>query len=192
MIPRLKAQAALVALNPIPESERVKGNAAGFGTRLHRAIEAHLKGTPKPVPADVQEAFDLWLSWWGKSGLTAVHIERRVGCAACGYGGTADCIAADPQGRLYLIDWKSSKRISDNYALQLSAYGHAFEQDGPQLAGGIVVRVGKTKRSKVDPKRFTALDMRENFIAFQHALAVWRWQRTAAGEDAGDAPLGGH
>jgi len=191
LIARADAVARMEHLSPVMASEKLKGQAAAFGTRLHSIIEAFLNAGAMPSPdlpeTELLVAFTHWLSWWRASGFTVHSTEQKVSCAQCGYGGTLDALAIDPESRLWLLDWKSSKRISAEYGLQASAYAHASPEP---VHGAIVVRIPHTPRAKVQERRFTTAELSEHFAVFGHALSLWRWQRQAAGQDAGDAPLG--
>ncbi len=196
LIARAEAVARMEHLSPVMMSEKLKGQAAAFGTRLHALIEAFLKAGTVPSPSasrsglpetELLVAFTHWLAWWRASGFTVVRTEQKVSCPSCGYGGTLDALARDPEGRLWLLDWKSSKRISAEYGLQASAYAHASPDP---VHGAIVVRIPHTPRAKIQERRFTTAELAEHFAVFGHALSLWRWQRRAAGQDAGDAPLG--
>lgn len=181
-ISRADALALVGTVSPASES-----GAAEYGTRLHAAIERFLRCGDRMVETDIAAGFGLWARWYESSGLRAVAIEERVACVSCGYGGTADCIAADPQGGLWLLEWKTGKAISPVSACQAAAYSHAYPEP---IAGAIVLRVGHTARSRVTAHRFSALDLGGHLDAFLHALQLWKWQRRVAGRDAGDEPLG--
>lgn len=187
---------AMRTLSPVLESERLKERAATFGTKLHGLIERYLLNGEMPSPAIVDErsvdlgvAFGKWHEWWHASGLTIHRTEMRVSCPYCGYGGTLDALAHDGDGRLWVLDWKSSKRISDEYGLQAAAYSHASPEP---VHGAKVVRVPHTPRAKVEVRSFTTADLQAHLTVFQAALLLYRWQREASGHEAGDEPLGGH
>jgi hypothetical protein len=181
-------------LSPVLESERIKERAATFGTKLHGLIERYLVDggmstfdPDKEREGELEIAFNKWREWWHASGLTIYRTEMKISCRFCGYGGTLDALAHDGEGRLWVLDWKSSKRISDEFGLQGSAYSHASPEP---VHGAMVVRIPHTKRAKVEVRQFEGPVLAEHLKVFQCALTLYRWQREASGHEAGDAPLG--
>ena len=78
------------------------------------------------------------------------------------------------RGELALGDWKTSKRIYDEYWLQIAAYVMAFKElTGVNLDGGFIccIRDGKVT---YEEKTFTELEV--EFDAFLHALALHKWK----------------
>ena len=192
LISRDRVIRLLEHFDPPSSTEEIKQTATSFGSHVHALVEAHLKGRPV-VPADpiAAHAFETWRAWWERSGLDMVKVEERVACLRCGYGGTCDLLARDRAGQLVMADLKSSKRISDEYALQLAAYSHAAAQELTEpITQALIVRVPKTLGGRIEVRAYSADELATGFAAFRAALTVWRWQRRAAGKEAGDEPLG--
>ena len=197
--PNISRQAvadAMSHLSPVLESERLKERAATFGTKLHGLIERYLGDGEMPTfdpgkerEAELEIAFNKWREWWQASGLTIYRTEMKVSCRFCGYGGTLDALAHDGEGRLWVLDWKSSKRISDEYGLQAAAYSHASTEP---VHGAKVVRIPHTKRASVEVRSFDGATLAEYLQVFQCALKLYVWQRKASGHEAGDEPVGEH
>lgn len=111
------------------ESEKVANEAADKGTRVHRKLEKILAGQ-KFIKIDKEllpyiVAFNNWLNEYCPEGdiLSEVYIYSKK----YGYAGTADMICTI-DGELWLVDFKTSKAIYDEYGLQVRAYGYAYEE----------------------------------------------------------------
>lgn len=114
--------------------------ALDIGSEIHNLIELYIKdgrdavGELKP---EVENGFLAFLGWekenvkqWIESEIIVFHSD------AC-YAGTADAIVELKNGKIYLIDFKSSKGFYDGYDMQISGYRgalsnmvlHGFIQD---------------------------------------------------------------
>lgn len=108
----------------------VSSQAKSRGTRLHEAIASQLAGKSQALDDEI-------IPYWqqAKPILAALsnprHCEQRVYHPEYQYAGTLDLVA-DWQGKLALIDWKTSyrtKRLAwlKNPQLQCAAYAKAYE-----------------------------------------------------------------
>ena len=166
---------------------RKSTRAADRGTTIHSYLEAVLAGTrPDVVTGEAalyRDAADAWVDWHKPS---AVHLERTV--FGDGYAGTADAwLKVD--GELWLVDFKTSKAIYPEAALQLAALAAAPLMavgtevvEAPIPARLAVVRIGLEGEHET---RFVADPMRE-LDAFMAALEVWHWMN---GEGPYSAPI---
>ena len=108
-----------------PGWEEISNWAADIGTRTHKAIELELKGWHQTVEEHyVFKCFDAFMQWKNQYDFELVDTEMRV-VSEKGYGGTLDLICR-LNGRLYIIDIKTSNQIYPDYLLQLSAYRAAY------------------------------------------------------------------
>ena len=129
------------------EPDRIKRNAAAFGTRVHDAVDkaiqsGHLAGggegfdlarstalsalgtAADSASRNCVESFVAWARDCGL-GLDAAG-DTFVTWPALGFRGAFDAIGWTDDGSAVLIDIKTSSRIHGSYGLQLSAYTHAF------------------------------------------------------------------
>lgn len=158
--------------------EGVKKNRAAFGTRVHKEICNYLNG--EEVAVDNEE---MWVSlfmfrdWALGHHLEMSQSELHVKDDEFMYAGTCDFVGrclVDGKIRNLLIDWKTSKRISDYHKLQISAYLHAYEEmydkrlDG---AGILLIRDGKTKF-----KYLSHFECEEEFPFFCAARKLYEWK----------------
>jgi len=113
------------------EANRISARAARRGTAMHTLCENYLRGTPiEPDSFDN----DMWKSIQPfVDKIDNIHaLETPLYSDHLQVAGTVDCIA-EYEGRLSVIDFKTSKRIKrsediKNYFMQCSAYAVAFEE----------------------------------------------------------------
>jgi hypothetical protein len=163
--------------------KQIMENRASFGTRMHRYHERFLKG--EDIEVDLEDDTEemkvsiiKFKDWVSRYMDEVLDLELHVHSDEYGYGGTADCIAklklGDGKSKLMLVDWKSGKRIYDNYYLQLAAYLFAYEEmTGRRLDGGCIVRF---RDGKADHQCIERDDLKREFSVFLSALNIWRWK----------------
>lgn len=132
--------------------------ANAIGTEFHRCVESwinHGKYTILPPVADsvsmpstmhrIDGMMQSFLAW-ERSVVGIIHdTERKVISLKHAYSGTLDAVGTIDE-RLMLLDWKTSSRIYDDMAMQLSAYANAYhEETGLLIKNGMIVCVSKDK-----------------------------------------------
>lgn len=147
--------------------------AADRGTTIHAYLEARLSGLePKDVSGEAaryQAAADAFLEEWNPKPL---HIEQTV--FGPDYAGTGDLWAVLNNGATAVLDYKTSKAIYPEAALQLAALaGATIDADGnptvkPDEAW--VIRIGE---DGYEAKQVADLDY--NYEAFRACLQAWKW-----------------
>ena len=152
---------------------RKSGRAADRGTTIHAYLECRMLGIDPPEisgeAARFRRAADEWLDDWKPE---VVATEQTV--FGPDYAGTGDlwCMR---DGTLAVVDFKSSKAIYSEAALQLAALARAtVRADGeeqPQAEQGWVVRIGE---KGYEVKQVADLDA--NYAAFRSCLEAWKWQ----------------
>jgi hypothetical protein len=140
----------------------VVGKAAEAGTIAHDMIERHLlhgkhflEGEPLPESAanadeetirKARNSFAQFLKWNAQTKLRVVQTEKALVSEKHRYGGTWDGIGRDVDGKLVLIDWKTSNAVYGDYLYQLAAYAILIEECMPELGpvtGFHLLRVAK-------------------------------------------------
>ena len=118
--------------------------AAERGTRIHDTVEAHIKGTRPPTPADRGEtlAAEGVLKFLNSPGVTVMHSEEALfdtSAAAVPYAGRADLVLGvsdegllERLGRdstqepaIVMADIKCGRSVWSSAAVQMSAYAAA-------------------------------------------------------------------
>lgn len=168
---------------------RTKTEAAAYGTRAHEIIEAALHAAGEwpseremaREPLPVQNSVALFQEWWGAQNLTVIDLEAYVADVQMGYGGTIDCLARDSEGRLVLLDWKTSKAVYPEYHLQVVAYGGAMARMGlgmPEQAS--ILRIGKEDAEFESVPVWQSLDeARGLYQAWKALVQVSEWLKAA-------------
>ena len=110
--------------------DRFRDGAAELGTRAHDAIDALVQGRdPGTVASDIQPVVDGFRRWHEQSGLTIdPRGDTMVASNRYQYAGALDALATDADGKVHIIDFKTSNSVHSSYALQLAAYVYAFAE----------------------------------------------------------------
>lgn len=97
-----------------------RDEAAQVGSEVHRLAETRSFEHANDGIAVRARAY---ADWWQASGWTRPLTEVMGVNPSVGYGGTADLLARDSDGRLVLADIKTGKGVYRESILQLAAYG---------------------------------------------------------------------
>lgn len=104
--------------------KKISKDACDSGSMTHHAIEAYINGLEYEYILQTEESrngFEAFLSWESKNHVEWLESEVEIIDEEIGYGGRFDAIAR-VNGHIYLIDFKTSKSIYDEMAVQLCAY----------------------------------------------------------------------
>lgn len=157
--------------------DRVRDDRAVFGTRLHKEIQNILEGREVFVDSgEMGVCIDNFRGWLGgKSRFIPVVLEYNVFSDVLGCAGTLDCVARYEGFRFpWLFDWKSSKRVYDNYRLQVSVYLVMYESmTGRRLGGACIVCFTDKGVVEVCLSRGECYRLLEFFVA---ARMLYRWK----------------
>ena len=157
---------------------RSSTRAADRGTTIHSYLEMRIQGLdPKEISGEAaryRKAADAFLEEWNPQPL---HIELTV--FGDGYAGTGDLWAVLNNGAVAVLDYKTSKAVYSEAALQLAALANAdLTADGepaPKVDEAWVIRIGE---DGYEAKQVHDLDY--NYQTFRACLAAWHWMN---GED---------
>lgn len=125
---------------PLPEARFhsiKRDRAADLGTITHARIEAWLQGNevdPDGIDPDLyaksENGLGRFRDWWDATGMTLLHSELQMVSDWLEFGGTADVLACDRDGRLCLVDIKTSKASRywpyDETLAQVAAYAELY------------------------------------------------------------------
>lgn len=110
-------------LKGIPKQRR--DTAAMRGTAVHALAEKYIRGEEIKVPDDVRpyvEGYALFIKDWNP---VSVHEELVVASRKHMYAGTLDSIQDIPGEGRALVDYKTSRGVYGQVALQVAAYRYA-------------------------------------------------------------------
>lgn len=166
--------------------KEISEKALDIGSGVHNAIEVHLKGQPVAglLQADPRLVlpYNAFLSWQKDNNFKFIASERKV-CSPLKFAGTLDGLA-ERNGKLWLIDFKTSKAIYPEYVMQCGAYRQAV-MDGMYMNGagwtgsklnvdgGVgILRLDK-ETGIPEWKEYTIKEVEQEFKKFEHLLAFW-------------------
>lgn len=119
--------------------------AAAIGTLTHESIEAFLKYEEEPVERVVAfESFKMWYNdVWVNNKVEILGQEERMSCEL--FTGTYDLLLKI-NGKIYLMDFKTSNHVSYKYCMQLAAYRYMLKLNkNIDLDGCIILQLNKDK-----------------------------------------------
>jgi hypothetical protein len=167
------------------QTEREMKKAQEIGTQAHALVEWSIRQRlgqavgPRPAATSAAEwAFMAFEDWARDANLEPVFTEQVVWSSTHGYAGTMDLLAK-VDGKLAVIDFKTSKSVYAEYQLQVAAYMHALNEMGherPEI--GLIVRLPKAES---DPG-FEVVAVESptaQHRTFLSVLEVWRWWHLA-------------
>ena len=173
--------------------EDIKQIAADKGSVVHSMCEYFLRYRMiMPIPDDItggmkkecKNAFDSFLLW-----IENIHtnhfykpiaLEMPLSCDL--FGGTLDALL-EIDGRIYLIDFKTSNFLNYKYCLQVAAYRYMLKLNGIEPDGCCILRLEKRRRNCFPEEMFFDLhnDEMRNFMDNCEAMflniAQAYWQR---------------
>lgn len=121
--------------------------AAEVGTAVHSLVELWMDD--KDLPADpaaayklnaedgekTKKAFKAFHTWATSTNLKAKHQETNLISEEYKFGGTMDGVF-EINGKLALVDWKTSKGTYAGHVVQLAAYGLLVKEHMGNIDGG--------------------------------------------------------
>lgn len=128
----IKAKPALMyfyaSLPDYKTGQAITQKSAEEGTILHDTIEAIMRKEPVVVPDIVKPAVSAFMDFYSQNELVAHKVEERVISKKHHYAGTMD-VLAELNGKLGVLDIKTSIAIYRDYSMQTSAYIEALRED---------------------------------------------------------------
>lgn len=93
---------------------------------------------PEDIANQAKQGYENYLQWQKDNRIEIVYQEMELVSTEYRFGGCPDAIGRDSQGRLCLLDWKTSNHIFLDFLLQLAAYTMLWEENYPEepLTGG--------------------------------------------------------
>lgn len=125
-------------------------HAADIGSFVHAWVEAHIKyqlgigpKPKKPSNDQVISGVKAYLAWEKANKVEYVYSERKIYSLAHHYAGTVD-IVARVNGKLSVVDIKTSNYMNVEFWLQTAGYVQALEEEfSEKFAERYVIRLDK-------------------------------------------------
>lgn len=172
----------------LEEAERIKTEAGEAGSRIHAGVELLLQGQTlswESYPTIEWKKLCTFIAWFKAFKPDRIlAIERTVHSKTYGYAGTIDCILLK-NDVVYVVDWKSSKQIHDNYFLQVAAYGHCVKEmnllkewsiDAATPMNTAILRLGSQHKVGYEFKEFTGEESDVHFDRFKEVINIFRFK----------------
>ena len=156
------------------EYHRILDEALDIGNYTHEWIETYLKedhATPD-VGHSSFNSIKSFLKWDSDYEPKWIDSERKIYCDKYKYAGTVDAVAKI-NGRVCVIDFKTSRKIYKPYHLQVTAYAQAIKRiDGlRQWPLGIILRLDK-ETGQYQQKVF---EPKDHFKTFVKCMELRQW-----------------
>lgn len=160
------------------EYHKIIDEALDIGNYTHEWIERYINEQPfyekgtKGFNATTNPSIDAFLRWEVKYNPEFIDAERKIYCDRFKYAGTVDAVAKI-NGRVCVIDFKTSKKIYKPYHLQVTAYAQAIKRiDGlRQWPLGMILRLDK-ETGEYEQKVF---EPKDHFAVFKKCLELRQW-----------------
>jgi len=164
---------------------KVRDSAADIGTVCHALVEEHVhkalgneefKALDRleysPLTMEVAEkAFNAYLQWEKSANIEYIRAELQLVSNEYKYGGTID-IVAKLDGKLTIIDLKTSKGVYPDHKIQIGAYRNLYEETFEQRPEAFILQL-----SKVDglphPHPISETVADSAFEMFKHLLGLY-------------------
>lgn len=159
---------------------RTRDSAADSGTVTHELVDAHIHNRkpeidlyPKDIVAKGRVGFAGFLKWKDEFHVDYVETEMQLVSEEFQFGGTPDAIGRI-DGKLCMIDWKTSKRVYPDHLLQLAAYKILWDENRDEEIDGPFHLLRFDKESGGFEHHHWALgDLDEAREAFVHMRALY-------------------
>ena len=147
------------------EHRREKDRTADIGTRVHRWVELDMKGHVQDVPKDLERPIGAYRRWRQTQGIAGIVALETMIYHPAGFAGTIDAVLRLSDGRVAVVDFKTSAGIYESHVLQIGAYAAGWQNvHGDPVEVGWAVRFGR------DDGRMQPVEVR--------AAEAWRSFRT--------------
>jgi hypothetical protein len=170
-------------------ADNIRDKAATQGSDIHALAEAITLGHEVTVTEEQAPFVDAYRQWRADFAPTFLAAEEMVCSVQHGYAGTLDAIV-EIAGEVWLLDYKTSKGVYPETALQLAAYGNAdFIGRAGDPTRYAIPKVDHYAVLHLRPEGYELVpfDVTGAFEAFLSAKALLSWKTEAK---AIGAPVG--
>jgi hypothetical protein len=146
----IKAKPALyryyASLPNFAAGEAIKQKSADEGTAIHEVIQAIMVGESPALSDDIRPAAEAFMKINEKLKIITgrENVERKVINFDERYSGTVDAIA-EIDGKVGVLDIKTSQAIYRDYCLQTSAYMAPLRYEIPEISTRWILRVDQNQ-----------------------------------------------
>ncbi len=131
-------------------AKTISEKSAEEGTLVHQVAEAILLGDNPEIPPAIAPAMGAFHSFLEAKDIQVEreNVERRILHPEHRYAGTIDVVARI-NGKLGVLDIKTSQAIYRDYNLQTAAYMEALLPEFPELSTRWILRIDQNSRCEI-------------------------------------------
>ena len=134
-------------------------NTALLGTLIHSIIESHITQEPidltnyKEKDINIAEHifYNNYIPWEKEHNVELIFCEKVLVSEIYRFGGIID-FYCKLDGKYTVVDFKTSKSISDEHILQVSSYIQLLKENGYEVEQLLILNVKKEKDSNLEEK----------------------------------------
>jgi hypothetical protein len=162
--------------------QEISGTARDTGNAVHEVAEKWGRGEAHNPPKETSAYVNQLIGFLMDNDVRFIENECTLWSRAHSYAGTADAIA-EISGQVYLLDFKTGKRVYEEAALQLSALAAAdfiIREDGEEAE---IPALEILAAVHIRPRSFKLISVNrreENFSAFLACRQIVSWQEEVA------------
>lgn len=164
-------------LKPFSGFRHVKADilerAAARGTMVHGICAALAGGSWMPttmIAEELQGYVQSFREWAEVRTAEFLLIEERFNDPQLGYTGQIDFVIKDRDGKVWLVDLKTSAYPQKTYPVQMAAYQHLLETHDILVHGALLVYLDKHGQF---PEEDVIEDFRDTWAVFEGALTCY-------------------
>lgn len=158
------------------KAKEILKNRSGFGSTIHKLIEVTLKGeiiSSDNYDSFLMETMKVFDDWRKGHDILSQSLEQRLWSEKYKYAGTCDFIGI-LDGKLMILDWKTSRGIYDEYWLQMAAYVQAFyELTGLKVQSVGILHIRDGQKQFIEK---TYDEIMEYLPVFLAAQIIYNWK----------------
>lgn len=147
------------------EIEKYKNEAADVGTLAHLIIEKELKQEKLDTSlysshnlTIAMQCVDKWHDWKKQHDFEIIMPEESLVSELYQYGGTIDCYCR-LDGKLTLLDFKTSSVIYPEMFVQLAAYKQLLIENNNPVENTRILRIGRSEYEGFEDRQVTNLSL---------------------------------
>lgn len=170
-------------INPYVELKK----AGRIGTLAHIMIEQFIKGGSVNLdgysPGEISKAKTAYYGfykWFKDNDVKFLETEMQLVSDKYKFGGTFDAVAV-VNGKIMLLDWKTTNACHDEFIIQLAAYRQLWaennEYDTIKIKGAILLRLDKDEKGVYEANYFKLKDLDWGWRIFKLILKIQGLQR---------------
>lgn len=159
---------------------------ADIGTLTHALIQGHLEGEevslegyPEDYKEEAKKGYNSYLLWESQHQVKPILSEESFISEDLGFAGTIDALM-EIDGKLTLVDFKTSSAIHPEYLCQLSAYLELYKEKykTEEKIPAMILKVNKEDKPSFETAYLT--DRMKYLSLFYAAFSLYKAQQEAS------------